>query len=56
MTFRADRPFHPQRLALVLDHLQGLAQQGILLDRQSPRHAAIWSQTGLNVVIEPAQY
>jgi G3E family GTPase len=57
MTFRADRPFHPQRLQLVLDGLQGLLRsKGFCWIASRPTIVAIWSQAGPNLVIEPAQY
>jgi G3E family GTPase len=57
MTFRADRPFHPERLQLVLDQLQGLLRsKGFCWIASRPTIVAIWSQAGPNLVIEPAQY
>jgi G3E family GTPase len=57
MTFRADRPFHPQRLSEALDQMRGLLRsKGFCWIATRPSIAAIWSQAGPNLVIEPAQY
>lgn len=57
VTFRARRPFHPQRLSAVLEKLQGLLRsKGFCWIASRPDIAAIWSQAGPNLVIEPAQY
>ncbi|QNJ92888.1 GTP-binding protein [Mycolicibacterium fluoranthenivorans] len=57
MTFRADRPFHPQRLASALEQMRGLLRsKGFCWIASRPSIAAIWSQAGPNLVIEPAQY
>ncbi len=57
MTFRATRPFHPQRLELALDALRGvLRSKRFCWIASRPSIAAIWSQAGPNLVIEPAQY
>lgn len=57
MTFRADRPFHPQRLASALEQMRGLLRsKGFCWIASRPAIAAIWSQAGPNLVIEPAQY
>ena len=57
MTFRADRPFHPHRLAEVLDNVRGLLRsKGFCWIATRPSIAAIWSQAGPNLVIEPAQF
>lgn len=57
MTFRADRPFHPQRLASSLGQLtRVLRSKGFCWIASRPTIAAIWSQAGPNLVIEPAQY
>lgn len=57
LTFRADRPFHPQRLNSVLDQIRGLLRsKGFCWIASRPKIVAIWSQAGPNLVIEPAQY
>ncbi|BDX33351.1 cobalamin biosynthesis protein CobW [Mycobacterium antarcticum] len=57
LTFRADRPFHPQRLADVLDVVRGLLRsKGFCWIASRPDIVAIWSQAGPNLVFEPAQY
>lgn len=57
MTFRAARPFHPQRLAAALDQVRGLLRsKGFCWIATRPNIAAIWSQAGPNLTIEPAQY
>ncbi|TQR86724.1 GTP-binding protein [Mycobacterium hodleri] len=56
MTFRADRPFHPDRLAQALENVTGLLRsKGFCWIASRPLIAAIWSQAGPNLVIEPAQ-
>jgi len=53
--FRADRPFHPQRLAAALDGLRGiLRSKGFCWVATRPDLAAIWSQAGPNLFIEAA--
>ncbi len=57
VTFRAQRPLHPQHLYAALDQLQGLLRsKGFCWIASRPDLAAIWSQAGPNLVIEPAQY
>jgi G3E family GTPase len=57
LVFRSDRPFHPRRLADALDVLRGLLRsKGFCWIASRPKIAAIWSQAGPNLVIEPAQY
>jgi G3E family GTPase len=57
VTFRAQRPFHPQRLDAALDNLRGLLRsKGFCWIASRPEIAAVWSQAGPHLVIEPAQY
>ena len=57
MTFRSERPFHPQRLSDSLGQVRGLLRsKGFCWIATRPSIAAIWSQAGPNMVIEPAQY
>jgi G3E family GTPase len=57
VTFRARRPLHPQRLHAALEKLRGLLRsKGFCWIASRPELAAIWSQAGPNLVIEPAQY
>jgi G3E family GTPase len=57
MTFRSERPFHPERLSLALEELRGvLRSKGFCWIATRPAVAAIWSQAGPNLVFEPAQY
>ena len=57
MTFRSDRPFHPQRLAESLGKMTRIVRsKGFCWIATRPTIAAIWSQAGPNLVIEPAQY
>ncbi|MEU4808510.1 GTP-binding protein [Nocardia fluminea] len=56
-TFRADRPFHPQRLADVLERLKGmLRSKGFCWIASRPELAAIWSQAGPNLTFEPGAW
>ncbi|GAB08645.1 hypothetical protein GOARA_013_00890 [Gordonia araii NBRC 100433] len=53
--FRADRPFHPQRLSIALEQLRGiLRSKGFCWVATRPEIAAIWSQAGPNLFIEAA--
>lgn len=57
VTFRAQRPLHPARLDAALDQLQGLLRsKGFCWIASRPDVAAVWSQAGPNLTIEPAQY
>ncbi|MEE6178788.1 GTP-binding protein [Mycobacterium sp. 050134] len=57
VTFRARRPLHPQRLQAALEQLRGvLRSKGFCWIASRPDIAAIWSQAGPNLAIEPAQY
>ena len=57
VTFRSRRPLHPQRLHAALEQLQGLLRsKGFCWIASRPDIAAIWSQAGPNLAIEPAQY
>ncbi len=57
MTFRSDRPFHPQRLGDALGQAtRVLRSKGFCWIASRPTIAAIWSQAGPNLAIEPAQY
>ncbi|MGW4100589.1 GTP-binding protein [Mycobacterium sp. NPDC004974] len=57
MTFRSDRPFHPKRLGDALGQVtRVLRSKGFCWIASRPTIAAIWSQAGPNLVIEPAQY
>lgn len=57
MTFRSDRPFHPQRLGDALAQVtRVLRSKGFCWIASRPAIAAIWSQAGPNLAIEPAQY
>lgn len=57
MTFRSDRPFHPERLSDALEQVRGLLRsKGFCWIASRPSIVAIWSQAGPNLTIEPAQY
>lgn len=56
VTYRASRPFHPSRLEAALGQFAGLLRsKGFCWIASRPEFAAIWSQAGPNLVIEPAQ-
>lgn len=57
VTFRSDRPFHPQRLYDAIQAMRGvLRSKGFCWIASRSEVAAIWSQAGPNLTIEPAQY
>ncbi|MFC4375982.1 GTP-binding protein [Nocardia halotolerans] len=57
LTFTADRPFHPQRLADALSQLRGmLRSKGFCWIASRPELAAIWSQAGPNLTFEPGAW
>lgn len=56
-TYRTSRPFHPARLSAAIEQMRGLLRsKGFCWIASRPDLAAIWSQAGPNLVIEPAQY
>ncbi|MFF2085246.1 GTP-binding protein [Nocardia sp. NPDC058176] len=57
LTFTADRPFHPQRLADALERMRGmLRSKGFCWIASRPELAAIWSQAGPNLTFEPGAW
>ncbi|MFI5714541.1 GTP-binding protein [Nocardia sp. NPDC051750] len=57
LTYRADRPFHPQRLADALAQVRRLLRsKGFCWIASRPDLAAIWSQAGPNLTFEPAAW
>ncbi|MFD4404028.1 GTP-binding protein [Nocardia sp. NPDC058499] len=57
MTYRAARPFHPQRLADALTQVRRLLRsKGFCWIASRPGLAAIWSQAGPNLTFEPAAW
>ncbi|MGI5222660.1 GTP-binding protein [Nocardia sp. CA-290969] len=57
MTYRADRPFHPERLAGALAQVRRLLRsKGFCWIASRPDLAAIWSQAGPNLTFEPAAW
>ncbi|WP_280507572.1 GTP-binding protein [Nocardia flavorosea] len=57
MTYRADRPFHPQRLADALAQVRRmLRSKGFCWIASRPGLAAVWSQAGPNLTFEPAAW
>ncbi len=55
ITYRADRPFHPRRLAQALGDLRGIVRsKGFCWVASRPDVVAIWSQAGPNLTLEPA--
>lgn len=56
VTYRADRPFHPARLATALSDWDGvLRSKGFCHIASRPHTLAIWSQAGPNMTIEPGE-
>jgi G3E family GTPase len=56
VTYRADRPFHPARLAAALADWQGvLRSKGFCHLASRPHTVAVWSQAGPNLTIEPGE-
>lgn len=57
LTYRADRPFHPQRLADALTQVRRLLRsKGFCWIAGRHELAAIWSQAGPNLTFEPAAF
>ncbi|WP_433758492.1 GTP-binding protein [Nocardia sp. CA-135398] len=57
LTYTAERPFHPERLADALTQLRGLLRsKGFCWFASRPELAAIWSQAGPNLTFEPAAW
>lgn len=57
LTYTADRPFHPLRLADALERLRGLLRsKGFCWIASRSTLAAVWSQAGPNLVLEPAAW
>ncbi|MGW4636466.1 GTP-binding protein [Nocardia sp. NPDC004415] len=57
LTYVADRPFHPDRLAEALSGLRGmLRSKGFCWVASRPELAAIWSQAGPNLTFEPGAW
>ncbi|WP_280490820.1 GTP-binding protein [Nocardia asiatica] len=57
LTYTADRPFHPLRLAAALEQLRGLLRsKGFCWIASRSTLAAVWSQAGPNLVFEPAAW
>ncbi|MEV2223278.1 GTP-binding protein [Nocardia vinacea] len=57
LTYTADRPFHPERLAEALAQLRGmLRSKGFCWLATRPALAAVWSQAGPNLTFEPAAW
>jgi G3E family GTPase len=56
VTYRADRPFHPARLAQALADWEGvLRSKGFCHVASRPDVLAVWSQAGPNLSLEPGQ-
>ncbi|MFI9506725.1 GTP-binding protein [Nocardia sp. NPDC052566] len=57
LTYTAERPFHPGRLADALAQLRGmLRSKGFCWLASRSRLAAVWSQAGPNLTFEPAAW
>ncbi|MEV0295676.1 GTP-binding protein [Nocardia sp. NPDC050710] len=57
ITYAAERPFHPGRLADALNQLRGiLRSKGFCWLASRPGFAAVWSQAGPNLTFEPAAW
>ncbi|GAA2687298.1 MULTISPECIES: GTP-binding protein [Actinosynnema] len=56
VTYRADRPFHPARLADALADWEGVVRsKGFCHLASRPHTVAVWSQAGPNLTIEPGE-
>ncbi|WP_199443021.1 GTP-binding protein [Umezawaea beigongshangensis] len=56
VTYRADRPFHPARLAAALEGWEGVVRsKGFCHIASRPHTLAVWSQAGPNMTIEPGE-
>ncbi|HEX7302078.1 GTP-binding protein, partial [Lentzea sp.] len=56
VTYRADRPFHPARLADALAGWEGVVRsKGFCHIATRPHTLAVWSQAGPNMTIEPGE-
>jgi G3E family GTPase len=56
VTYRADRPFHPARLAAALQDWEGVVRsKGFCHIASRPHTLAVWSQAGPNLTIEPGE-
>lgn len=57
VTYTAERPFHPARLAEALERMGGvLRSKGFCWIASRGELAAVWSQAGPNLVFEPAAW
>ncbi|GAA3464519.1 GTP-binding protein [Saccharothrix longispora] len=55
-TYRADRPFHPARLAAALEDWHDVVRsKGFCHIASRPHTLAVWSQAGPNLTIEPGE-
>ncbi|GAA1294660.1 GTP-binding protein [Saccharothrix xinjiangensis] len=56
VTYRADRPFHPARLAAALEGWEGVVRsKGFCHLATRPHTLAVWSQAGPTMTIEPGE-